>query len=66
MSCAPPLGPPHEKFSAAETKKFQSRASFFDAMDLGAEKKRGGALRKKYQAAIKLKNFSPQKSDASC
>ena len=38
--------PPHEK-SAAETKKFQSRADFFNAMALGAEKKRRGALRKK-------------------
>jgi hypothetical protein len=35
-------------------------------MDLGVEKKTRGALRKKYQAAIKIKNFSPQKPDASC
>ena len=48
---------PHEK-SAAETKKIQSRADFFNAMAHGAEKKRRGALRKKYQATTKLEKFS--------
>jgi hypothetical protein len=49
---------PPTKKSAAETKKFQSRADFFNAMAHGAEKSEGGTLRKNYQATTKPENFS--------
>jgi hypothetical protein len=65
MSCAPPLGPPR-KIQRSRDKKFQSRTDFFDAMDLGAEKKRGGPCGKNTKQLPRQKFFSPQKTDANC
>ena len=49
---------PHEKIRSGDKKKFQSRGDFFNAMAHGAEKKRRGALRKKYQATTKPEKIS--------
>jgi hypothetical protein len=54
---APPLSPPR-KNPQRRQKNFQSRADFFNAMALRAEKKRRGAMRKKYQATTKPEKFS--------
>lgn len=55
--------PPHEKLSAADTKKFQSRTDFFDAMDLGVEKKREGHCGKNTKQLSNQKIFHPSKTD---
>ena len=52
---------PHEK-SAAETKNFQSRADFFNAMALGAEKKRRGPCGKNTKQLPNQKIFQPSKT----
>jgi hypothetical protein len=61
MSCAPPLDAPR-KIQRRRDKKFRFRADFFNAMALGAEKKRWGHCGKNSKQLPNQKNFQPSKT----